>query len=159
MNRILTTLILALFIGPLAAQTAPKKATPQTEAPQKETVKKEVAKETPKKEVTATTITGAEISFEKNYFDFGNLKLGDVKESTLTFTNTGKKPLILDDVISSCDCTEVTWSKEPVMPGQKGTIKAKYTAKYEGMISKRVTVYSNADSYKKVLELQGNVTK
>ena len=105
----------------------------------------------------AKVIIGAEIQFEKNFFDFGKVKVGEVKEVTLTFTNTGKKPLILDEVISSCDCTEVEWSKAPVMPGQKGTIKAIYTAKDPGMISKRVTVFSNAESYKKVLELKGHV--
>ena len=102
-------------------------------------------------------ITGAEIQFEKNFFDFGKVKVGEVKTVTLTFTNTGKKPLILDEVHSSCDCTEVEWSKAPVMPGQTGTIKAIYTAKEPGMISKRVTVFSNAESYKKILELKGQV--
>ena len=102
-------------------------------------------------------ITGAEIQFELNFFDFGKVKVGEVKVVTLTFTNIGKKPLFLDEVISSCDCTEVEWSKEPVMPGQKGTIKAKYTAKEAGMISKRVTVFSNAKSHKIVLELKGQV--
>ncbi|MDL2230987.1 DUF1573 domain-containing protein [Bacteroidales bacterium OttesenSCG-928-L19] len=102
-------------------------------------------------------ITGAEIEFEKLYFDFGEVKIGEVKEVTLTFTNIGKKPLILDEVISSCDCTEVTWTKSPVMPGQTGTITATYTAEDLGMISKRVTVFSNAASYKVVLQLKGKV--
>ena len=110
------------------------------------------------KETTGTKeITGAEIQFEKNFFDFGKVKVGEVKEVTLTFTNIGKKPLILDEVVSSCDCTTVDWSKAPVMPKQKGTIKATYTAKDPGMISKRITVFSNAESYKKVLDLKGQV--
>ena len=67
--------------------------------------------------------TGAEIQFDKLTVDFGTLKVGDVKTVTITFTNIGKKPLILDDVISSCDCTTVDWSKQPIMPGKKGTIK------------------------------------
>lgn len=102
-------------------------------------------------------ITGAEIEFEKLYFDFGEVKIGEVKEVTVTFTNIGKKPLILDEVISSCDCTEVTWTKSPIMPGQKGTITATYTAEDLGLISKRVTVFSNAASYKVVLQLKGKV--
>ena len=74
------------------------------------------------------TGTGAEIEFEKKVVDFGNLKVGDVKVVTITYKNIGKKPLILDDVISSCDCTEVEWSKAPVMPGKTGTIKATFSA-------------------------------
>ena len=103
------------------------------------------------------TGTGAEIKFDKLTVDFGTLKVGDVKIVTVTFTNIGKKPLILDDVISSCDCTTVEWSKKPVMPGQKGTIKAKYTAKNVGLISKRLTVLSNANTDRVILQLKGEV--
>ncbi len=101
--------------------------------------------------------TGAEIKFEKLSVDFGTLKVGDVKTVAVTFTNIGKKPLILDDVISSCDCTTVDWSKQPIMPGKKGTIKATYTAKHAGLISKRLTVLSNANTDRVILQLKGEV--
>lgn len=103
------------------------------------------------------TGTGAEIEFEKKTVDFGTLKVGDVKVVTVTYKNIGKKPLILDDVISSCDCTEVEWSKAPVMPGKTGTIKATYTAKNVGLISKRITVLSNANTDRVILQLKGEV--
>lgn len=103
------------------------------------------------------TGTGAEIEFEKKVVDFGNLKVGDVKVVTITYKNIGKKPLILDDVISSCDCTEVEWSKAPVMPGKTGIIKATYTAKNTGLISKRITVLSNANTDRVILQLKGEV--
>ena len=106
---------------------------------------------------TVYTGTGAEIEFTKKVVDFGTLKVGDVKVVTITFTNIGKKPLILDDVISSCDCTEVEWSKTPVMPGKTGTIKATYTAKNVGLISKRITVLSNANTDRVILQLKGEV--
>ena len=136
MKKITTIIAIVLFSLPAFAQTKTDKET-TTEKPKE--------------------ITGAEIKFEKNYFDFGKVKVGEKKEVTVTFTNIGKKPLILDEVHTSCDCTTVDWSKAPVMPGQKGTIKATYAAKEPGMISKRVTVFSNAESYKKVLELKGEV--
>ncbi len=101
--------------------------------------------------------TGAEIKFDKLSVDFGTLKVKDVKTVTITFTNIGKKPLILDDVISSCDCTTVDWSKQPIMPGKKGTIKATYTAKQTGLISKRLTVLSNANTDRVILQLKGEV--
>ena len=101
--------------------------------------------------------TAPEIQFDKLSVDFGTLKVGDVKTVTVTFTNIGKKPLILDDVISSCDCTTVDWSKQPIMPGKKGSIKATYTAKHSGLISKRLTVLSNANTDRVILQLKGNV--
>ena len=106
---------------------------------------------------TVYTGTGAEIEFSKKVVDFGTLKVGDVKVVTITYTNIGKKPLILDDVISSCDCTEVEWSKAPVMPGKTGIIKATYTAKNVGLISKRITVLSNANTDRVILQLKGEV--
>lgn len=106
---------------------------------------------------TTYTGTGAEIEFVKKTVDFGTLKVGDVKVVTVTYKNIGKKPLILDDVISSCDCTEVDWSKAPVMPGKTGTIKATYTAKNIGLISKRITVLSNANTDRVILQLKGEV--
>ncbi len=103
------------------------------------------------------TGTAAEIKFDKPTVDFGTLKVGDVKVVTITYTNIGKKPLILDDVISSCDCTTVKWSKQPIMPGKKGTIEATYTAKDVGLISKRITVLSNANTDRVILQLKGEV--
>ena len=137
-------LIIGLFFGAQAqSKSTSKSSKPVTSAASSTTTK--------------YTGTGAEIEFEKSYVDFGTLKVGDVKVVTITFKNIGKKPLILDDVISSCDCTTVEWSKEPIMPGQKGTIKARYSAKNVGLISKRLTVLSNANTDRVILQLKGEV--
>src|SRR5574344_159392 len=102
-------------------------------------------------------ITGPEISFDKTTMDFGTLNIGDVKVGVFTITNTGKKPLILDNVVSNCDCTVLDWSRSPIMPGKTATIKATYTAKDSGLISKWVTVMSNAETDRVILKLRGNV--
>jgi len=101
--------------------------------------------------------TGAEIEFDKVTFDYGTLEIGDVKTGVFTYTNVGNKPLVLFDVIVSCDCTEVEWQKEPVMPGKTGVIKAIYTAKTAGLISKQITVQSNAQTDRVRLQMKGDV--
>jgi len=101
--------------------------------------------------------TGAEIEFDKIIFDYGNLAIGDVKTGLFTYTNVGNKPLVLFDVVVSCDCTEVEWQKEPIMPGKTGTIKAIYTAKTAGLIAKQITVQSNAQTDRIKLQLKGDV--
>ena len=101
--------------------------------------------------------TGAEIEFDIIAFDYGTLEIGDVKTGVFTYTNVGSKPLVLFDVIVSCDCTEVEWQKEPVMPGKTATIKAVYTAKTAGLIAKQITVQSNAQTDRLKLQLKGNV--
>lgn len=109
------------------------------------------------KTTTAANVTGAEISFAKKTIDYGTLHVGDVKVIEMVYTNTGKKPLILDNVTTNCDCTEVDWSKKPVMPGKTGVIKVTYTAKNTGKISKWVTVMSNAETDRVVLRTTGEV--
>jgi len=101
--------------------------------------------------------TGAEIEFGKIAFDYGTLEMGAVKSGTFTYTNVGNKPLVLFDVIVSCDCTEVEWQKEPLMPGKTAVIKAIYTAKTPGLISKQITVQSNAQTDRIKLQLKGNI--
>jgi len=101
--------------------------------------------------------TGAEIEFDKVAFDYGTLEIGDVKTGVFTYKNVGNRPLVLFDVIVSCDCTEVEWQKEPVMPGKTATIKVIYTAKTAGLISKQITVQSNAQTDRIRLQLKGNV--
>lgn len=102
-------------------------------------------------------ITGAEISFAKKTIDYGTLHVGDVKVVEMIYTNVGKKPLILDNVTTNCDCTKVDWSKKPVMPGKTGVIKVTYTAKNTGLISKWITVMSNAETDRVVLRTSGEV--
>ena len=101
--------------------------------------------------------TGAEIEFDIIAFDYGTLEIDDVKTGIFKYVNVGNKPLVLFDVIVSCDCTEVEWQKEPVMPGKTGTIKAVYTAKTAGLIAKQITVQSNAQTDRIKLQLKGNV--
>jgi len=63
----------------------------------------------------------------------------------------------LDEVKTSCDCTTIEFPKAPIMPGKTGVIKATYTAKEVGQISKWITVLSNGVSNRVVLKTKGNV--
>ena len=105
----------------------------------------------------AANVTGAEISFEKKTIDYGTLKVGDVRTVEMVYTNVGKKPLLLENVTTNCDCTEVEWSRKPLMPGKSDVIKVTYTAKNPGLISKWVTVMSNAETDRVILKTSGKV--
>ncbi len=102
-------------------------------------------------------ITGPEISFAKKTIDYGTLHVGDVRVVEMKYTNTGKKPLLLENVTTNCDCTEVEWSRKPLMPGKSDSIKVTYTAKNPGLISKWVTVMSNAETDRVILKTTGKV--
>lgn len=146
MKRLIIAVIAIMMMGVSVAQTS--KTT------------KDEAKTSSAKNTTvapATNITGAEISFAKKTIDYGTLKVGDVRTVEMVYTNIGKKPLLLENVTTNCDCTEVEWSRKPLMPGKSDVIKVTYTAKNPGLISKWVTVMSNAETDRVILKTSGKV--
>ncbi|TNE81987.1 MAG: DUF1573 domain-containing protein [Bacteroidetes bacterium] len=100
----------------------------------------------------------AEIKFEKTSHDFGTITEGTQATVEFEFTNTGNAPLILNSVNASCGCTTPEWTREPIPPGQTGTIKAVYNSSGRpGSFSKSITVNSNAKSGTKILSIRGTV--
>lgn len=99
------------------------------------------------------------ISFTEEAFDFGKIKEADGPVShTFSFTNTGSVPLLIQNAQPSCGCTTPDWTKQPVMPGTKGFIKATFDPNGRpGTFEKTVTVYSNADRSPLVLRFSGVV--
>src|SRR5688572_5343578 len=71
----------------------------------------------------------AEFRFEKEVHDFGSIKEGEQATYTFKFTNIGKEPLVISNVQASCGCTTPNWTKEPVKPGESGTVIATYNSK------------------------------
>lgn len=99
------------------------------------------------------------MSFGKTVHNFGEIQEKDGEVNTrFEFTNTGGKPVIIGRVKASCGCTSPSWSKKPVMPGQKGYIKAAFDPRNRpGTFNKSITVYSNAVQSPITLRIKGEV--
>jgi hypothetical protein len=108
---------------------------------------------------TATVETKTDISFNKTVHDYGTIEKGSDGTCEFEFSNTGKIPLTLINVQSSCGCTVPSWSKEPIMPGSQGKITVKYNTQSIGPISKTVHVFSNARTNPSVLSIRGVVVQ
>jgi len=98
------------------------------------------------------------IIFASKAHDYGTVVQGADGSCEFVFTNKGKAPLILNDVKASCGCTVPEWTRTPVAPGEKGTIKVTYNTNNIGTFSKSITVNSNAVNSPLVLTIKGNVT-
>jgi len=102
--------------------------------------------------------SGAKIEFAKETHDYGKIKNGADPYCSFEFKNTGDAPLIISDAKGSCGCTVPEWPKEPIAPGAKAIIKVRYDTKREGVISKNVTIMSNAvNAPEKVIYITGEV--
>ena len=67
------------------------------------------------------------VLFDKTVHDFGDVSITDGPLScTFTLTNKGSEPISIYEVVSSCGCTDVTWTKGTIAPGQSGSISATY---------------------------------
>ena len=106
---------------------------------------------------TTENISGAGIQFETTEHDFGTITEKGDGTFSFVFKNTGKEPLILNNVRSSCGCTIPEWPKEPIKKGGKGTIKVSYNTRITGSFSKKITVYSNAGGDPVILLIKGKV--
>jgi hypothetical protein len=100
---------------------------------------------------------GASIEFETTDHDFGTIAEGGDGTYEFIFKNTGKEPLVLSNVRSSCGCTVPEWPKEPILKGDKGKIKVSYNTRITGSFSKSITVYSNAAEAPVVLIIKGKI--
>ncbi|WNH07949.1 DUF1573 domain-containing protein [Thalassobellus suaedae] len=99
----------------------------------------------------------AKIEFKSDTIDYGTIEKGSNGKRVFEFTNTGKAPLIISKVTSSCGCTIPKWSKEPILPGKTGEIQVKYDTNRVNPIRKTITVISNADTPTVALKIKGLV--
>ena len=104
---------------------------------------------------------GGAVRLDKVVHDFGDILVSDGPVSaTFTATNIGDKPLVIYNVVSSCGCTDVEWTKQPLKPGEKGTIKATYKNDEGGYpFDKNLTVYFSEPKQPVVLRLRGESHK
>lgn len=102
-----------------------------------------------------------EITFTETTHDFGKIPFKGLAECEFIFTNTGKEPLIIQRCDAGCNCTVPACPNDkPIKPGEKGTIKVKYTSTSSiGAFTKQFTVTSNAKNSRVILTIKGEVLK
>ena len=101
------------------------------------------------------------LEFAKLIHDFGNV-LADTDNTTeFVVTNTGDKPLILEDVSASCGCTTPQKPEGPIAPGESDVIKVTFHPKADQLneITKSITVTANTVEKVHLLEIRAFVRK
>ena len=94
----------------------------------------------------AQTIVFPTISFDKTLHDFGEIQNGTAVETVFSYTNSGRSPLVVTDIKSTCGCTVPQgWSKEPLMPGESSQFSVKFNGKGANKVSKTITLTTNTE--------------
>jgi hypothetical protein len=98
------------------------------------------------------------LQFKESGYSFGKIPQGRPVIHVFEFVNTGKEPLLLENVQASCGCTTPEWSREPITPGAVASVKVGYNAYAEGHFNKTVTIFYN-NGQTKTLIISGEVYK
>jgi hypothetical protein len=99
------------------------------------------------------------MDFTDTMHAFGTVREGETVTHDFTFTNHGKRPLIVSDATASCGCTVPEFPHEPILSGKSGVIKVKFnSAGKTGSQTKSVAVITNSARGVHTLYLKGEVT-
>ena len=100
---------------------------------------------------------GNNLEIDKSIHDFGDVLMEQGPVScTFTVKNIGQSPAVIYNVVSSCGCTDVKWTREPLRPGAEGKISVTYSND-EGPypFDKTLTVYFSDIKKPYILKVRG----
>ena len=97
-----------------------------------------------------------EVGVSESEFDFGTFLKAEKQEHVFHLKNKGNKLLVVHDVVTSCGCTKVEYSKQPVRPGEELELKVIYEAEESGRFNKTLTVYCNTKDSPIRLRIKGS---
>jgi hypothetical protein len=88
---------------------------------------------------------GSMIKFETQSHDFGLVKeVNGPVTYRYRFTNTGVKPIRVNDVRAGCGCTKVNWTQDLIPPTGEGFVEATYDVNNRpGKFNKTIQVLSD----------------
>ncbi|MDI1233852.1 MAG: DUF1573 domain-containing protein [bacterium] len=100
-----------------------------------------------------------ELQFNELVHDFGRIK-EESNESVhvFQFKNVSKRKIVITKVETSCGCTTPDWSKDTILPGGMGYVKAFYNPEgKKGNFQKYMYVHINRPDYFTTLTIRGDV--
>ena len=97
------------------------------------------------------------ITTQHEVVDCGQVVFRKPVTAEFVLKNDGHKPLVINNVLKSCGCTEVDYPKTGIAAGESFVIKAVYDAKQMGTFTKQVCLYTNADEEPFILSMRGKV--
>lgn len=109
-----------------------------------------------KKDIEGEKTLRTEINIEEPLISLGRFNWKEERKATFKIENIGKNPLVINDITTSCGCTSVDYSKEPVRPGDSISLQVTYKADHPEHFDKTITVYCNANPSLVHLKIMGD---
>lgn len=106
--------------------------------------------------IVSSTKPVTSLRLNKQSQNMGDFDWEQEQFTEFILTNSGSIPLIIENSSTSCGCTIVEYSKEPVQKGKNLTLKVKYKADHPEHFNKTITVYCNTKDSPLQLKISGN---
>lgn len=104
----------------------------------------------------ASKVVRTTVDIDRAYALLGNFDWQKEQNVSFVLKNTGKQPLVIEYVKTSCGCTSVDYSKEPVQPGKEIQLNVTYKAEHPEHFNKTITVYCNTETSPITLKISGD---
>jgi hypothetical protein len=111
------------------------------------------------------TLSAAELAkspklvLDRTTHDFGKMEAGQQLSTRFTVKNTGKTPLELGALTTSCYCVGYKKAPAPIAPGQSAVIELVYNQRQLGQVTDVVTISSNDVSGDAKVTLKASIVK
>lgn len=105
----------------------------------------------------ALPASAQKITTQHEVVDCGQVVFRKPVTAEFVLKNDGYKPLVINNILKSCGCTEVDYPKTGIAAGESFVIKAVYDAKQMGSFTKQVCLYTNAGEEPFILSMRGKV--
>lgn len=98
-------------------------------------------------------------TYKEMEHDFGYIKEANGSVSyTFELTNTGDKPVVIMQVVTSCGCTRPEFPTKPIKPGKTAKIKVSFNpAGRSGAFMKPIKVKTSGDEGRTTLTIRGTI--
>ena len=156
----MSTLVLMFACGDVAKKVGDNTAVPAKKEDSKPFLSSNLVMNDKTAEKTSNKKSGMpDFKFEKELHDFGQLVDGEKVSYSFKFTNSGDAPLIISSAKGSCGCTVPNWPKDPIAPGESGTIDVTFNSSgRSGKQNKAITLTANTNPSRKVINITSEVT-
>lgn len=97
------------------------------------------------------------LQFDKTEIKFGDIELGQTRKAIVKAKNISDGPLVILNVVTSCSCTKVVYSKKPIATGESIDLEVSFTAETEGVFFKKIIVSHSGKSRPVSFSIEGFV--
>ncbi|HLA56181.1 MAG TPA: DUF1573 domain-containing protein [Flavobacterium sp.] len=104
-----------------------------------------------------TVLPGAAIVWKSDVVEVGEIPQSIPKSIEFEFRNTGDTTVLITNVQPTCGCTVAEYTKTPIKPGEKATVKATFNAANKGAFTKTIKVTTTVEETQKALTFKGTV--